>query len=180
MAAPSDTLKARPTVYKGIKMRSRLEAGYAAWLDRHAFNWEYEPCAFTDDSGVQYLPDFRLSGVSVLGRDKPATVYVEVKPAGWEDYDTYTHLVGRLSTIRRSDPDALVLIETPQDDDLVHAATLVGLWSEDSQYYCMTNAFWCSLRSEWGSDADGRLGLAVPTFRRVGPWYSDWWNGQVE
>ena len=51
--------KPRPTVYKGIQMRSRLEAGFAAWLDGRFIKWHYEPCAFADERG-QYLPDFEL------------------------------------------------------------------------------------------------------------------------
>lgn len=171
-------LKARPTMYRGIQMRSRLEAGYAAWLDRHNFTWEYEPCAFTDRHGTQYLPDFRLTEVSVLGWDEPATAYVEVKPEGWDDYDTYTHLIDRMATIHQSDPTALVVIETPQDCDIPYAATLAGLWSDDSQYYCMTNAFWCSLRTGWARN-DERLGLAIPEFRKFGPWFGEWWKGSA-
>ncbi|NEA21577.1 hypothetical protein [Actinomadura bangladeshensis] len=76
-------LKARPTVYKGIRMRSRLEAGFAAWLDETHFDWEYEPCAFATEDG-QYLPDFRLRNVFVAWMEKPATVYIEVKPTSFE------------------------------------------------------------------------------------------------
>lgn len=76
-------IKARATVYKGIRMRSRLEAGFATWLDRLHFEWEYEPCAFASEEG-QYLPDFRLSDVFVSWRAKPTTVYVEVKPKSFE------------------------------------------------------------------------------------------------
>lgn len=73
-------MKARPTVYMGITMRSRLEAGFAAWLDEKHFDWEYEPCAFASPDG-QYLPDFRLNDVFVSWRHEPmATVYAEVKP----------------------------------------------------------------------------------------------------
>ena len=50
---------ARPTVYRGVKMRSRTEARYAAALDDLGVSWEYEPCCFADGR-VQYLPDFRV------------------------------------------------------------------------------------------------------------------------
>jgi hypothetical protein len=66
-------IKARPTMYKGIQMRSRLEADYAAALDAKGAAWEYEPTCFASDSG-QWLPDFRI--------DEPGGVtYVELKPA---------------------------------------------------------------------------------------------------
>ena len=67
-------LQARPTVYRGIQMRSRLEATWAAWLDElGTWRWEYEPCCFAD-GGAQYLPDFRLYGE---GDGEPT--YLEVK-----------------------------------------------------------------------------------------------------
>jgi hypothetical protein len=55
----SNYIKARPTIYKGIQMRSRLEAAYAQHLDADNYPWEYEPECFADETG-QYLPDFRI------------------------------------------------------------------------------------------------------------------------
>lgn len=66
------TIKARPTVYKGIQMRSRLEAHAASRLDHVGIPWEYEPDCFASEAG-QCLPDFKLFG-------KP--FYLEVKPLG--------------------------------------------------------------------------------------------------
>jgi hypothetical protein len=71
------TIKARPTLYKGIQMRSRLEADYAASLDRSGWRWEYEPECFAGADG-QWLPDF---GCSYSNRG-PLAVFTEVKPAG--------------------------------------------------------------------------------------------------
>jgi hypothetical protein len=45
------TLTARPTTNRGVQMRSRLEARYAAWLDRHGFTWEYEPRCYATEAG---------------------------------------------------------------------------------------------------------------------------------
>lgn len=61
-------LKARPTRYSGIRMRSRLEAKWAAFLDSLDLEWEYEPECFAGPAG-QYLPDFRVG----------ENVYLEVK-----------------------------------------------------------------------------------------------------
>lgn len=76
-------MKARPTRYKGTLMRSRFEAAYAAWLDKHRFDWEYEPECFADETG-QYLPDFLIRNVmrtdSVSGPGLPYELYVELKP----------------------------------------------------------------------------------------------------
>jgi hypothetical protein len=61
-------IKAIPTVYGGVKFRSRLEATWAAFFDRCGWSWDYEP---VDLRG--WAPDF------ALWFDAP--VYVEVKPA---------------------------------------------------------------------------------------------------
>jgi hypothetical protein len=79
--APS-VIEARPTTYNGIQMRSRLEADYAAWLDRKGHTWEYEPECFASTDG-QWLPDFRVKRTG----DFPVDL-IELKPAGRlaEDY----------------------------------------------------------------------------------------------
>lgn len=69
----------RPTIYKGVKMRSRLEAGFAMWLDQHDIEWEYEPHAFGSEAG-QYLPDFKLKVIHPWTSVELQTGYVEVKP----------------------------------------------------------------------------------------------------
>lgn len=65
---------ARPTTYLGIDMRSRTEATFAAFLDRHSFTWEYEPRAFAT-AAEQYLPDFRIT----IGNHVDAPLYIDVK-----------------------------------------------------------------------------------------------------
>lgn len=49
-----------PTWWKGIKMRSKLEASWARWLDGHGIAWTYEPEAWCLEHGIAYLPDFWL------------------------------------------------------------------------------------------------------------------------
>lgn len=51
--------RGRQTFYKGVKMRSRLEATAAALFDRFGAAWQYEPMCFASEAG-QYLPDFRV------------------------------------------------------------------------------------------------------------------------
>lgn len=75
----------RPTVYKGVRMRSRLEAGFAQWLNSVQREWAYEPQAFTASDGWQYLPDFRTK---FQFQDSLTTVYIEVKPATWAPSET--------------------------------------------------------------------------------------------
>lgn len=60
-------MAAIPTKYRGLQMRSRIEARWAAMFDRVGWPWEYEPI---DLDG--YIPDF------VLMFNRP--LLVEVKP----------------------------------------------------------------------------------------------------
>lgn len=59
----------KPTTYKGINFRSRLEARWAAMFDLLEWPWEYEP-----EAPGAYIPDFALHG------SKGNRVFVEVKP----------------------------------------------------------------------------------------------------
>lgn len=61
------TIKAIPTVYAGVQMRSRLEARWAAFFTACGWSWTYEPF---DLNG--WAPDFQLNF------SRP--VLVEVKP----------------------------------------------------------------------------------------------------
>ncbi len=71
-------LKPIETEYHGYKFRSRLEARWAVFFDTAGVEWEYEPEGFELPSGLRYLPDFRLHGVSIDG-DEPESVWAEVK-----------------------------------------------------------------------------------------------------
>lgn len=102
-------IPARPTTYKGIQMRSRLEADYASALDRDGEAWEYEPTCFGGPDG-QWLPDFR---VGQLG------TYVEVKPTyllGWDAddsdlldiYDRADKILTQMTVAWLSEPEAIL------------------------------------------------------------------------
>ncbi|MBV8487883.1 MAG: hypothetical protein JO161_06355 [Planctomycetaceae bacterium] len=102
----------RPTSYKGILMRSRIEARFAGWLDRNRFDWEYEPLAFADEWG-DYLPDFRVDGIpAALGLDNTSAAcptspaYVEVKPPGF----AVDAVAPDMRRIWASQPDAHLLV----------------------------------------------------------------------
>lgn len=58
-----------PTLYRGVRMRSRLEARWARFFDALGWGWQYEPL---DLAG--YIPDFVL-------RLDAGPLLVEVKPA---------------------------------------------------------------------------------------------------
>jgi len=60
-------IKAIPTMFQGVMMRSRLEARWAAFFTECGFPWTYEPIDFGE-----WSPDFSL--------DLHRKIYVEVKP----------------------------------------------------------------------------------------------------
>lgn len=99
------TYVARPTVYNGVQMRSRLEAEYAASLDGLA-KWEYEPCCFANATG-QYLPDFRVEWSS------DTFEYVEVKPFPESGSTILVDAAKRMEIILSSEPDARLCVVTP-------------------------------------------------------------------
>jgi hypothetical protein len=67
-------IKPIETIYKGYRMRSRLEARVAIFFEALRIQWEYEPEGFMLD-GTPYLPDFWLPTFN-------GGMYVEVKPTG--------------------------------------------------------------------------------------------------
>lgn len=77
----SYTMKARPTIYNGIQMRSRTEAYFAALLDGKGGAWLYEPQVFANRNR-QYLPDFhaRIETSPLDSAPQDFEAYFEVKP----------------------------------------------------------------------------------------------------
>ena len=72
-----------PTMYRGVLMRSRLEARWAAMFDAMRWPWRYEPI---DLSG--YIPDFVLDlRRPLLVEVKPtlhcAEAYQKIERSGW-------------------------------------------------------------------------------------------------
>lgn len=66
MAEPIYEIAAKPTIYKGIIFRSRLEARWAAFFDQLGWHWNYEPF---DLHG--WSPDFVLGYKQLLVEVKP-------------------------------------------------------------------------------------------------------------
>lgn len=104
-------IPARPTLYKGIQMRSRLEASWAQWWDEGELPWAYEPVCFASEVG-QYLPDFRV--------DLPhRAMYVEIKPFEPAEAEVFT-IQDRMEIIWASDPRSMLCLEfgRPEDDEV--------------------------------------------------------------
>lgn len=104
-------IQARPTLYKGIQMRSRLEADFARYLDSLGTPWAYEPSCFADET-AQWLPDFRTSLPTTSGGSR--TVYIELKPAGLLGKKRFTASADAFLTRMRvtwaSEPDAMLYL----------------------------------------------------------------------
>lgn len=62
-AVPSAALAARPTIYRGIRMASRLESRWAFFFDECGLDWIYEPHRLRI-AGSDYLPDFFLPSLT--------------------------------------------------------------------------------------------------------------------
>lgn len=102
------TIKARPTAYRGIEMRSRLEAHWAANLDKNWTRdvWEYEPHCFASEHG-QYLPDFGLRRRRPDGTLSDKIRYHEVKPvSALADTAGVQATLAKMEIIWDTDPNA--------------------------------------------------------------------------
>lgn len=105
-------MKARRTMHKGIEMRSRLEALWAAALDNAGIGWVYEPIAFSG-SGGQYLPDFFIPSLGL---------YLEVKPVD-EVEANYRHAwLRRMEIIWESEPAAALMLVAGHPEPEAHQA----------------------------------------------------------
>jgi hypothetical protein len=88
-------------------MRSRLEASFAAYLDRHQWDWEYEPACFAGSAG-QWLPDFlRRAGESVEYIElKPAARFLPLAHGALSAAETINPILARMAVVWETDPDA--------------------------------------------------------------------------
>ena len=78
------TIKAHPTIYRGVEFRSRLEARYAAFFDLLDWRWSYEPLdlvGWTPDFGVG-IPCGHSECVAAGETLMHHELLVEVKPYG--------------------------------------------------------------------------------------------------
>lgn len=97
------TIPARPTTYKGIRMRSRLEASVAQWMDDNGWQWAYEPRAYAG-SGGQYLPDFEILAIDGIDIFRP--YFLEVRPTLERAYEA----MRQMQIILESEPRATLCI----------------------------------------------------------------------
>lgn len=92
-----------PTRYRGIAMRSRLEADFAYYLDSSDVLWTYEPRKFGPE-GARYLPDFELH----LG---PRPCFLELKPTITEARAA----AKRIKIIWETEPNAFLIVASAEE-----------------------------------------------------------------
>jgi hypothetical protein len=174
--------RARPTLYAGVQMRSRLEATVAEWLDAQGLAWSYEGNAYGAPGG-QYLPDFRIPKVTL--ESTPVELFVEVKPPQIEDAEP--GFIGRTLTgmegIWASVPDArLMLIGGATDPYAMHMrwqqgdarVLATGIWARCERcgwvgvedYYHWDRMFWLA-HEPWRCPTCANQG-----FNPISPWVS--------
>lgn len=107
--------KARPSIYKDIRFRSRLEARFAKHLDATGEQWSYEPRNFGGQGG--YLPDFEI-----LGATRPT--YIELKPTRRE----VPAAQAKMSIIWKTVPDALLIVAC-EEGSTFYSAFHGGRWN---------------------------------------------------
>jgi hypothetical protein len=71
------TITIKPTVFRGVQMRSKTEATVAAWFEQQGWEWTYEPESLFDV--IQYTPDFYLPQIDALVEVKPILFMKEVE-----------------------------------------------------------------------------------------------------
>lgn len=90
------TIAAIPTVYRGRRYRSRLEARWAAFFDLVGWRHEYEPF----DLGL-WSPDFLIHGAQ-------CGLLVEVKPIAAIDWDLAKR-ISQAARMQRRDEELVIL-----------------------------------------------------------------------
>jgi hypothetical protein len=104
-----DTTHAKPTTYAGVRMRSRLEAAYAEFVESIGGTWTYEPDCFADHTG-QYLPDFWVA------RDDSNGWFIEIKPESiLRDREALPKALTRMEIIWSSVPHADITLVVGHD-----------------------------------------------------------------
>ena len=109
-----------PTVYRGVRFRSRLEAKWAAFFDIFRWKWEYEP--FDLDG---WIPDFALNNAH--------EVLVEVKPTCSIDGFDIPKMFNAVLDSTKEGLDLLLLGQTlvspsPWDDEVELGIGWLGEW----------------------------------------------------
>lgn len=66
MVVTGSGMAAIPTNYRGIQLKSRMEAQCAVLFDKLGWNWKYEPFSLMLPCGTTYIPDFQIEGPAYM------------------------------------------------------------------------------------------------------------------
>jgi len=149
-------IRAIPTTYRGVLMKSKLEAKVAETLDGLGIPWVYEPPYpgttkprvywIPGVRGSGYLPDFRL------WPERRDPWFVEVKPTGiyderHPDPDDLKTAVERLLIVRHAEPKATLILWVADPHDADMGRVLVNIpgagphgWAERAAIPYLTGA----------------------------------------
>jgi len=83
-------VNAIPTVFKGIRLKSRLEADFAYLIENLGYKWLYEPQSYLLDNGYHYLPDFYVPELKLFIECRG---YESIK--GQSQIDVFAEMVAR-------------------------------------------------------------------------------------
>lgn len=159
-------LKARPTVYNGIRMRSRLEAGFASWLDKMHITWAYEVEALSAPGIGQWLPDFVIE-VAADRDDGVNVFYVDVKPKVF--LDDRTHASEELVRWQRIVSACQLTGTAVAASDALFPGGAIGYddWNDGFVRY-----IW-----QWSpNERFGTVTLESIPPPALTPWHGDWWK----
>jgi hypothetical protein len=129
-------IKAIPTVYRGTRFASTLEADWACTFDYFGWSWRYEPVAVRLEDGQAYRPDFWLGAQRVWAEvkgphneriDKPAVLQ---KTVPGDAFDWHSDLV---VVLRPPGPGATS--ETCQWDNATEGQDIVMVRCPDCLHY---------------------------------------------
>lgn len=126
------TIEARPTWFRGVQYRSRLESKWAALFEIAQWPADYEPA---DVELANYIPDFLI-------RFQRAPIAVEVKPLCWDGSDAERSILDAAQAKLQSWEGEALIVGAFVD----HALGLIrsdGVWQHAFTFRCLD----CGCRS---------------------------------
>lgn len=135
-------INSKPTIYKGTKYRSRLEARWAAFFDLIGWRYQYEPF---DLPG--WTPDFIIYG------SENRVLFVEVKPVVTKEYAKEYSI--KLKNIKPT--VNAIMISSDFNEDGFGGAILAGyqISHKEPDYYDNQGEFMETFEVHWKNQQSG-------------------------
>lgn len=156
-------IKAIETMYKGYRMRSRLEARWAIVWESLGLPWTYEHEGYECKDGTLYLPDFFLPTLNLVVEIKPMTNPPSTMPwlvEGTKEYSFVETIMDDDGPGRSFPHGFIVLFGKPGVPDPYSVSSpYVGTIPGDSPYFLCE----CEYCGSVGFQFDGRSARNVHT-----------------